>query len=175
MDKEISELYGRLKGYLRKFLGRPQDIEDVVQDSFLKTLEAAAKGDIHYPSSYLYTTARNLAINKLTRNYYELFDFIEHFPEDTSFLESASLEDEAIYSERLVLFCRVASQLPDQCRKVLILRKVYGYSQKEVAEQLGISVSTVEKHLVKGMLRCTEFMERQDATFDVEAEQWTNR
>jgi len=175
MDREITELYGRLKGYLRRFLRRPEDIEDVVQDSFLKTLEAATKGEIQHPSSYLYTTARNLAINKLTRNYYELFDFIENFPEDMALLETVSLEDEAISSERLMLFCRVAAQLPEQCRKVLILRKVYGYSQHEVAEQLEISVSTVEKHLVKGMLRCTEFMSRQDASYDAKAEQWTQK
>lgn len=175
MDHELPQLYGRLKGYLRKFLKSREDIEDVVQDSFLKTLEAATKGEIQYPSSYLYTTARNLALNKLTRNYHELFDFIENFPADMSLLESVSLEEHAISTERLLLFCRVASQLPEQCRKVLILRKVYGYTQDEVAEQLGISVSTVEKHLVKGMVRCTEFMERQDASYDARAEQWTTK
>jgi len=59
---------------------------------------------------------------------------------------------------RFELFCRAAAELPEQCRRVLILRKVYGFSQHEVAEQLGITISTVEKHLAKGLVRCSQFM-----------------
>lgn len=171
-DINILTLYTKLKGYLRKYLKNEDDIEDIVQETFLKTIEISTKGTIHYPSTYLYKTARNLAINSITRNYHELFDFIENFPADMSLLESGALEDDAIESEKFLQFCRVASKLPEQCRKVLILRKVYGYKQVEVAEMLAISVSTVDKHLVKAILRCSDYMQKQNATFDIEVNKW---
>ena len=173
MIDNILQLYSQVKAQLRSLLRNSDDIDDTVQEAFLKTLEAASKGSIANPGGYLYTTARNLALNKLTRNYYELFDFVEHFPDDISSLESRPLEQEVIGSEQLLLFCRVASQLPEQCRKVLILKKVYGYTQAEVAEELGLSVSTVEKHLIKAMVRCKEYMAMQEATFDMKASKWT--
>lgn len=175
MSDNLSVLYRQLGNYLKRFLKQPEDIEDVVQDAFLKSIEAAAKGEVRYPSAYLYTAARNLAINKLTRNYTELYDFIEYFPSDMTALYSSALEEDMVVLERYSRFCRVVSQLPKQCRKVIVLRKVYGYSQNEVAEMLGISVSTVEKHLVKGMVRCTEYMARQDATYDIEAQEWSEK
>src|SRR5690606_20794216 len=45
-----------------------------------------------------------------------------------------------------------------QCRKAFVLRKVYGYSQKEIADSLGISENTVEKHIATGIKRCTGYM-----------------
>ena len=55
------------------------------------------------------------------------------------------------------------ARLPDVCRRVFVLRRVYGFSQREIAEYLGISIKTVEAHLAKGMVRCTDFMELFDA------------
>jgi RNA polymerase sigma-70 factor (ECF subfamily) len=46
------------------------------------------------------------------------------------------------------------AQLPLQCRRAFLLKKVYGLSQKEIAGYLGISESTVEKHVAKGLLHC---------------------
>lgn len=56
-------------------------------------------------------------------------------------------------------FCRAAAALPPQCRQVLVLRKVYGLSQREVAVHLDISVSTVEKHLAKALVRCGGYLD----------------
>ena len=53
------------------------------------------------------------------------------------------------------MFCRAVASLPAQCRKAFLMRKVYGMSHKDVAEQLGISISTVEKHVASGLLRCS--------------------
>ena len=52
--------------------------------------------------------------------------------------------------------------MPEQYRKMLILRKVYGFSQQEMADHLGISISTVGKHLTKGLVRCADYLKNQD-------------
>ena len=45
-----------------------------------------------------------------------------------------------------------------QCRRAFVLKKVYGYSQREIAQELELSESTVEKHIANGVKRCTYFM-----------------
>ena len=57
-------------------------------------------------------------------------------------------------------FCEAVRLLPVQCRKVFVLKKVYGYSQREIAAQLNLSESTVEKHISTGIKRCTLFMRK---------------
>ena len=155
MDEQWHHFSGRLKRYLSRILKRPEDVEDIAQEAFVRVLEAGSKGEIRYQQAYLFRTAHNLALNALARKANLLVDYMEDFPEPEVLTESIALEETVAAQRRFELFCRAVATLPEQCRQVLVLRKVYGLSQQEVATRLGISVSTVEKHLAKGMLRCT--------------------
>ena len=57
--------------------------------------------------------------------------------------KTPSLERQFESRERFLMFCRAVRELPLQCRRAFILKKVYGLSQKEIADYLGISESTV--------------------------------
>lgn len=161
MPAEIfgSNLEGLRKGlsrYLARFLRRREDIEDIAQESIYRVLEAGSRGNILHPEAYLYRTARNLAFNLLARKSNQLEQSLDELS-DLDFLAVEVLpEDEVAAQKHFETFCRAVAQLPDQCRRVLILRKVYGLSQQEVAVRLGIAVSTVEKHLSKSLMRCAE-------------------
>lgn len=159
---DYSNLNIRLKRYLARWLKRPEDIEDVIQESFLKVLEAGSKGEIHYSNAYLYRTAHNVALNMLSKKSYHVMEYMEDFVDETVLPNETSIETAVAGQQRFEQFCQAAAQLPEQCRKVLILRKVYGFSQQEVAERLGISISTVEKHLTKGLVRCADYLKNQD-------------
>jgi RNA polymerase sigma factor (sigma-70 family) len=75
------------------------------------------------------------------------------FATDTDLLERQH------HSEEMFLnFCRAVSSLPVHCRRVFILKKVYGLSQKEIASLLGIASSTVEKHIARGMVVTAEYL-----------------
>jgi RNA polymerase sigma-70 factor (ECF subfamily) len=56
----------------------------------------------------------------------------------------------------------IVAGLPTQQRRVFTLRKVYGMSPQAIADRLGLSVSTVEKHLVKAVRLCAEALARED-------------
>ncbi len=163
MDSQWQQLQRKLKRYLGRFLKRPEDVEDIAQEALIRVLEAGSKGEIHYHKAYLYRTAHNLALNALARKSNLLEDYMEDFPDPDVFMESTTLEDEVAGQRRFELFCRVLATLPEQCRRVVVLRKVYGYSQQEVADRLGISVSTVEKHLAKGLQRCATQMRSSES------------
>ncbi len=68
-------------------------------------------------------------------------------------------EDCVDSQERLRVFCRAMRRLPVQCRRALLLKKVYGLDRQEVARHLGISESTVQKHICKGMALIVEYMD----------------
>lgn len=164
MNLPWPELYSRLKLSLGKLLRRTEDAEDIAQEAFAQFLEAGSKGEIHFPYAYLHRTARNLAINALNRKSHLLEDYLEEFPDPEALSESSRLEDDFHAQQRFELFCQATAALPEQCRRVLVLRKVYGHSQQEVADLLGISVSTVEKHVAKGLQRCLAYMRTTESS-----------
>ena len=77
-------------------------------------------------------------------------------------LKSMKLEDEYTSKERFLLFCRATEQLSSSIRKCFILKKVYGMSQKEIADQMQLSQSTVEKHIAKGLLQTMLYMREHE-------------
>jgi RNA polymerase sigma-70 factor (ECF subfamily) len=64
-------------------------------------------------------------------------------------------------------FCIAVDTLPPVCRRVFVLRKVYQLSHDEIADVLGIKPSTIEKHVVKGLKRCRDYM-REHGLLDEE-------
>ena len=152
-------LQTRLKRYIARLLKRPEDIEDVSQEAFLKLLEAAAKGEIRYPKAYLFRTARNLALNNLARKSNILVDSLEDFAIPDVIGKTGLLEDQMVIQQRFEFLSRAVASLPEVTRQVLILRKYQGLSRKEVATTLNISISAVEKHLAKALESCLQYME----------------
>lgn len=152
-------LQKRLKRYIARLLKRPEDIEDVSQEAFLKLLESAGKGEIHYPKAYLFRTARNLALNNLARKSNILVDSLEDSANPDVLGKTGMLEDQMIIQQRFKFLSRAVANLPELTRQVLILRKYQGLSRKEVASALNISVSAVEKHLARAIESCIHYME----------------
>jgi RNA polymerase sigma-70 factor (ECF subfamily) len=147
----------RLAHHIRHIV-HPQDIDDIVQDTFVKSYEAELKHSIEFPKTYMLRTVRNLALNHV-QSWSKLYtDNIEDGDFLNNHLHTRPLEQEFESKERFLCFCRAVEQLPEQCRKVFILKKVYGLSQQEIASYLKLSESTIEKHIAKGIRRCYEYM-----------------
>ena len=156
-----------LKKFLTRFLYRRQDIEDVVQEAYLRAYGAEKMSVIDQPKAYLFRVARNLALNELKSRSRRVTDYIEDYDvQDINHL-SPTLEEEIQAQEHLGLYCEAIASLPRQCRKVCLLRKAHGLKHKEISEHLGITVSSVEKHLRKGALACEAFLlERENEAGD---------
>ena len=151
-----------LKKYLRRYLARQADIDDVVQDVFVRAYEAEQKREIRSPNSYLFKIAKHMALNETRRKSHQLMVYMGDMA-DLDVIDSKAYGDEALALEqRLTTLNKLIADLPPQCQRVLVLRKIYGFSHKEVADRLNISVKTVEKHLTKGLQRCQESEIRND-------------
>jgi len=139
----------------------PHEIEDIVQETYVRICQLENKAHITSPKSFMYKTAHNLALDYLKQANIRLVDGIDDM-ENLDYLLTEHHKDEmyenALTDSEFSYFCEAVRQLPQQCRKVFVLKKVYGYSQREIANQLNLSESTVEKHISTGMKRCTLFM-----------------
>lgn len=156
-----------IKRLLSRFLARRQDVDDIAQETFLRAFAAEAGQDVISPKAFLYRIARNLALNENSRLSNAVTDYMEDNdqPDVVGSSEQVSGEDHVYSRQKMAMFAEAVSSLPSQCRHVFLLRKVHGLSQKEVAERLGISASTVEKHVATGLLRTSEYLRKQG--FDV--------
>jgi RNA polymerase sigma-70 factor (ECF subfamily) len=166
--QQLSALFSRYRRTLARAVARivrPQDIEDIVQETYVRIYQAAQRQEIHHPKSFMLKTARNLALNHVgsadAMSHLASIELDTDSDEDMDMWRNAisePLESMAQTQEEFLLFCRAVCELPVQCRRVFVLRKVYGLSQEEVAKHLGISQTTVEKHVAKGVVACGAYM-----------------
>lgn len=158
------DLRASLMRFASKYFRRPQEIEDVVQEAFVKVIEAQHKREIREPRSYLFKTTRNLALSELDRGHNRLTDTIGGLLPELELLQTPTMEQQFESRQRFDVFCRAVRRLPTQAQRVYILRRVYGFTLKETAEYLGITVKTVEAHQAKAMVRCADYMAEEELT-----------
>jgi RNA polymerase sigma factor (sigma-70 family) len=151
-----------LRAYLhRKFPGMG-DVDDVVQESFLKAFVAWQKGRLTSVRGFLFTAASNFSISLFRRR-----KFIS--PSPVSELSGLRvLEDdvdvtETICSEEeLALVAEAIALLPDRCREVAMLRFLRGWECSDIARELRISEPTVRVQLARAMKKCAVFFHDRD-------------
>lgn len=137
----------------------PQDVEDIVQETYVRVCKARNKMAIREPRSFLFRTAQNLALDHMKRAETRLTsssDLLDemHFSDDGLPIDS-TLEQVAS-DEKFVQFCESVRRLPKQVRRAFVLKKVYGRTQREIAREMNISENVVENYIAQGMKRCEE-------------------
>jgi len=124
----------------------PKDIEDIVQETYVRVCQIESSSDIKYPRSFLFKTAKNLALDHVKRAESRLTSGAVDDDDFDASISDAWRDDpydNVSSNGDFAFFCEAVRQLPLQCRRVFVLKKVYGYSQKEISKTLGISQSTV--------------------------------
>ena len=162
IDRTYLSIIGRLKRVAAGIVP-PKEIEDIVQEAYVRACQAERESPITAPRSFLFKTVKNLALDHMKRTETRLSD---SFDEDEAGHEltayGADPLNEASSHEEFSLFCEAVRLLPTQCRRAFVLKKVYGYSRREIAERMGVSENTVQTYISRGMKACMQFMERTE-------------
>jgi RNA polymerase sigma factor (sigma-70 family) len=165
-NSKLSEAYINcelsLKRFLSNFTRKPEDVDELAQETFLRAFVVEKSQEIKSPKAYLFRVARNITLRELTKKSQQLTDYLEESVDESILGREASLEEEVIAQQKLKQYCEAIAELPEQCRRVFMLRKVHALSHKEIAAQLDIATSTVEKHIAKGVERFTDYVEKQE-------------
>lgn len=170
----VSAAFLENSGFLKRFLARffcdRQDIEDVAQEAYLRAYAAEQQKDIEQPKAYLFRIAKNIALTTLTKKSNKITDYLEESGASLELARGPAADREVEAQESLGLYCEAVAALPEKCRQVFLLRKVHGLAHKEIAERMSLSVSSVEKYLLRGILECRAFVQvREGSANDVDA------
>lgn len=144
------EHHERLARFARHLVGAGADADDLVQETFLRAHSYLCNGkQIRAPLSFLFVTMRNL-VNDASRHggvavVEPSADACERAPE-----EAPSLERQVLSEREFEALCAAIGELPERMRHAFVLRKVYGYSCREIAEQLGRSTNTIRDQVAQG-------------------------
>ncbi|WP_339107902.1 RNA polymerase sigma factor [Thioclava sp. GXIMD4216] len=136
-------------------LGSPADAEDVLQESWFKLQRLGDASHVAHPASFVHSVVNNVANDFLrahsTRVRYETAPEME-----TQSRHAPSTEQVYDYAQRLRRLQRVIASLPPRQRQAFTLHKFDGLSHSEVAAEMGISRSAVEKLVMKSLQRCRD-------------------
>lgn len=148
---EVLPLEGMLERFLRRNWRAEDDIADLRQDVYTKVFVACSSTRPDSTQAFLLSTARNLLIDRARR---ARIVSIETFAD----MDAVEIAMEHIPTERylmarseLRLLQAAMALLPLRCREVIELRKIEGLSQRDVAKKMGITESTVEQQVAKGV------------------------
>lgn len=143
----------RLTQFAHRLVG--VDADDLVQETFLKVHRHVCKGnEIREPLRFLYITLRNLASDIYRKNKIEYVDI--DITEIVSDDGTPSIERQVISEQEFDVLCNAIVELPIKMRYAFVLRKVYGYSCREIADKLGRSPNTVREQVAQGCKKLLE-------------------
>jgi RNA polymerase sigma-19 factor, ECF subfamily len=155
--KLFTESRQALHRYIRRFVGSSETAKEIVQEAFLRTYRQ--RESVTTLRAFLFSTARNLAANEYRHRQIMERSALGDFGD--SLVKSESLEAEFLRDERNRLIQEAIDRLPPQCRAAFTLRVFHQCSYKEVADRLGVSPRTVEKHIARGLHETHNYLKRR--------------
>lgn len=139
-----------LRRYLARLLGNTPEAQDVAHDAYVRVFPSISRQEAQRPEALLYVTARRLAINRLKRRSISPLS-PEGASLETTAAEGPDVARQVMARQELRMLEQAIAALPEGCRTVLLLRKVELLSHREIADRLGIAVSTVEKQHARAL------------------------
>jgi RNA polymerase sigma-70 factor (ECF subfamily) len=139
-----------LRARLRRVLPRRDDLDDLVAEVITRAYATTDFTHVTAGRAYLFQIARNLIIDEARRAKIVSFEQIS----DIDLLVDRSSAEEMLQArDELRRLEEIIETLPIQCRRAFILRRVHDKSVREIAEEMGLSVSTVDKHIGRATIR----------------------
>lgn len=147
-----------LRAYLRSSLSSASDVDDVVQDTYIRILKMRQTADIRSEKGLLFAVARNAVRDLIRRRAVARHEPITETADSSVLQDKADIVEFVSRQQELAMLADAIRALPARCREVLLLRKIQGLSQKEIAARLGITENTVETLIAKGTHRCRDYL-----------------
>lgn len=156
ISHEIGSLYVDhsrwLNDWLRRRMGDSHQAADLAHDVFLKLLARDAPIEAHEPRAFLTTVAQRVLFSHYRRQTLERA-YLEALKQAPQAL-AISPEERAILLETLTEIDRILDGLPVMVKRVFLLSQLDGLKQADIAKDLGLSLATVKRHLVKASMHC---------------------
>ena len=147
-----------LHRYLGKLTSGAEDLEDLVQETYVRMYALPDFHTVESPKALLFRIAHNLAVERARRRKSQATETVADLEALSVFSNEAPPDEQTDAQRRFESFCAAVDRLPPVCRRVFVLRKVHKLSAAEISEVLGLAESTIEKHVAKGLVRCRDYL-----------------
>ena len=150
---------------LQRMVHNHSTAEDLLQETYLRVTRALSERPIDHLEPFVYQTARNLALDHLRARKIQARTLQEDVPLQIlqSVVAPTTTPEDATQAEQLLEHLSVSlGQLSARQQQIFILSRLHGCSYQEIADQLGVSLSTVQKELKLIMAICVGVAERLD-------------
>ncbi len=135
------------------------EIDDIVQETYARLIAVESVAGIVNVRNYMFQTAYSVLISHVRRSKIVPFQAVSDL-EQLGATAEYSPEDQAADRDELHRLAQAIATLPGKIRDVFVLRRVDGLSQRDVANRLGLSESTVEKHMSRSIYLLMTFISR---------------
>jgi RNA polymerase sigma factor (sigma-70 family) len=144
--------HGWLHAWLRSRLGNAADAADLAQDTFVRLLQRTERLELKAPRAFLRTVAQGLVIDHWRREEIEraYLESIAYLPE----AQTPGAEAQALILELLEAIARMLEGLKPKVRRAFLLAQCEGMTYKQIAEQMGISLRSVERYVADALYHC---------------------
>jgi RNA polymerase sigma-70 factor (ECF subfamily) len=149
LAREAGPLRRSLAGFFRRRVNDPDEVEDLVQEVFARVVARDSTEPIAHLGSYIFQTAASVFADRNRRRLSRRAD--AHVAFDPDQHGGTDFDAVRVLAGREALSAATAAllSLPERSRTVFVLHRLEGRGYREIGEQLGISVSAVEKHMVR--------------------------
>lgn len=155
-DQGERKFWADVLAKIRRRTRSDQDAEDLLHSAWLRLFAYRAEHEVHEPAGFLVRTAANLAVDRYRQGKRLAREPVEAL--EGSLEDAAPLQDEVLAArQRLGRVQAGLERLPPRTREIFVMHKVDGMKLREIAAQLGITQSAVEKHVAKAVLFLTEW------------------
>ncbi len=151
LAREAQPLRYSLTRYFTRRMRDRSEVEDLVQEVFARIVARDSSNPIDHLGSYVYQTARSVLADHSRRRSARRQEHHVPFDPDVHGDADHGADEILIGRESLHQATAALLSLPERTRTIFILRRLDGVRSKDVASQLGISVSAVEKHMIRAV------------------------
>jgi RNA polymerase sigma-70 factor (ECF subfamily) len=171
--REVLPLEPMLTRFLQRNWRNDAEISDLRQEAYARVYEAAQRERPLLVKPFLFQITRNLMIDRLRRQSVVSLESMTDFEWLNVSDDKPSSEAYVAARQELRLLQTALDALPPRCRQVVLMRKVEGLSQKEVAKRMGITIETVENQVAKGMRLLAQALGDRRGAVTTEARRYT--
>ncbi len=148
--REVLPLEGALIQFLRHNWRNKSDIEDLLQDVYVRVYEVALKERPERAKAFVFATARNLLINRVRREQVVPIEAVSDLDALSVAIDEPGPDRTAIARDELRLLQAALDKLQPRLREAILLGQVEGLSRREIAQRMNIGEGTVKSYLAEG-------------------------
>ncbi len=159
--KAFIENEATIRRVVAKYCPRPEDVDELTQEIFLRAFAAELKSEIRDPKAFLLKIAKNLSLYEIKKHAYSKTDYADDTVGGMEALidgQQVSMDDDLDSKRKLYVLSQAIASLAPEYRIPLLMKKMDHLKFNEIADELNISKQAAEKRVVRALVACKNYL-----------------